>query len=420
MWKVRAKRTISLLVLVLLFWSLPVFSASAKKTEITFWHTYNTQSPEEKVLLTQVIPAFEKEYPDIKVVPQGIPYPDFHQKLVTSVAGGIVPDLVRMDIIWVPEFAEMDALLQLDKMEGFADLKSRVFPGPLSTCAWRGKYYGVPLDTNCQILLYNEDIFKEAGIKSPPKTLDEFEKVARSLTKKDAKGKVLQYGYCLPGPWAWYFLPWVWSGGGAITDPEITKASGYLNSPETIAILEKLVSLYKEGVLAPTIAQSGLGSWEGFGKGIYAMTQDGPWAFPCLEGQYKDLKIGAALFPAGKGGSCSVVGGEDIVIFKGSKNKDAAWKFVQHMLSMEAQIMMATTGQIPVLKAALDDPFIKSHPYYGLYLEQLKTAYARTPHPTWSRIEETIQVAFQAAVAGKSSVKDAMDDAAKKVDALLK
>lgn len=392
--------------------------AVAAKTEITFWHTYNTQSPEEETLVKKIIPAFEAKNPDIKVVAQNIPYQEMHQKLVTSVAGGMVPDLVRMDIIWVPEFANLGALEPLDDKPGFKELSDVVFKGPLSTNYWKGKYYGLPLDTNTQVFLYNKDIFAKAGLK-PPKTWDDFAKMAATLTKKSGN-KTTQYGYALPGPWAWYFLPWVWSNGGAITDPKITKATGYLNSPETIEAVEFLVDLYKKGYLAPTIAQSGLGSWEGMGGNLYASTQDGPWAFPSLEGQYKNLKLGADLMPAGRAGSISIVGGEDVRMFAGSKNKEAAWKFMKFLLEPWAQMEMAKVGQIPVREDVIDDPYFRDHPYYGIYLQQLKTAKARTPHPAYSKIEDIMQQAFQKVVAGKATAKQAFDDAAKQVDALLR
>lgn len=408
----------ALVLTVLALAALAATPVLAAKTEITFWHTYNTQSPEEQTLVKSIIPAFEAKNPDIKVIAQNIPYQEMHQKLVTSVAGGMVPDLVRMDIIWVPEFADLGALEGLDNEPGFTDLKDIVFPGPLSTNFWRGKYYGLPLDTNTQVFMYNKEIFAKAGLK-PPKTWDDFEKMAAALTKKSG-GKTSQYGYSLPGPWAWYFLPWIWSNGGALTDPKITKATGYLNSPETIDAIEFLVDLYKKGYLAPTIAGSGLGAWEGMGANQYASTQDGPWAFPSLEGQYKNLKLGAALMPAGKNGSISIVGGEDVVMFAGSRHKEAAWKFLRFLLEPWAQMQMARVGQMPVRDDVIDDPYFKNHPYYGVYLQQLKTAKARTPHPTYSKIEDIVQQAFQKAVAGKATAKQAFDEAAKQVDALLR
>src|SRR5919199_6790850 len=81
-----------------------------KTTTITFWDAYSSDGPEVKRLEKVVIPAFEKLDPDIKVKDVTIPYDSLHQKLVTAVAGGQLPDLVRSDIIWVPELANLGVL----------------------------------------------------------------------------------------------------------------------------------------------------------------------------------------------------------------------------------------------------------------------------------------------------------------------
>lgn len=396
------------LIAILIALSIPAVAAAQT---ITYWHTYSTGSGEEQTILEQVIPRFEAENPGIRVEAVGFPYDEFRQKLLTAFAGGVVPDLVRMDIIWVPEFAEMGALEALDEFEGFSELRDGVFPGPLATNYWDGSYYGLPLGTNTQVLLYNTD-----AVPTPPTTFDELEALAETLSNPDAN----VWAFAIPGPWAWYFLPWIWSNGGALTDEDITKASGYLNGPETVAAVEMLVDWYERGLIAPSFNNSGLGSWEGLGAGSYLATQDGPWAYPSIVGQYEDLNLAHALFPAGPAGSISIVGGEDIVMFSDSRNKDAAWKFLQFLLSPWTQSTMATTGQIPVINSALTDPFIVEHPYYGVYLEQLTTAKPRTPHPSYNRIETAVQNAVQRVLLGELDVQAALDQAAAEVDALLK
>ena len=74
-------------------------------TVIKYWHAYSDDSPELKTLESEVIPAFEKSHPGIKVESVPYPYDDLHQKLLTATAGGTLPCLVRSDIIWVPELA---------------------------------------------------------------------------------------------------------------------------------------------------------------------------------------------------------------------------------------------------------------------------------------------------------------------------
>ena len=85
-------------------------------TTVTFWDAYSAGGGEVKTLDNVIIPGFEKTHPGIVVKDVSVPYDDLHQKLVTAVAGSQLPDLVRSDIIWVPELAHLGVLAPLDKV----------------------------------------------------------------------------------------------------------------------------------------------------------------------------------------------------------------------------------------------------------------------------------------------------------------
>lgn len=384
-----------------------------KNVTLTFWHGYNPVETEH--FEKNVIPKFEEKYPGVKIKSVAIPYDQFYQTLITSIAGGTAPDLIRADLAWVPQLAQMGALEPLDTlMPDFSQYKDSVFPGTLAPNKWKDHYYGLPLDTNTRVLLWNKTLFEEAGLTEPPKTLEEFVTYAKKLSKA---GKV--WGYAEGGTGGWNFLPLLWSGGGEVTNEDLTKASGYLNSPESVAVLEMLVDLNKSGSLGPSILGGGLGTADGYAQNAYGMILDGPWMVPIFKEQYPNVEVKMSLMPAGKGGSVSVVGGEDIVIFKQSKHKEEAANFLRFMLSKETQLSMAEVGQIPVLKELADSDYMKNHPYYGIFMEQLKTAKARTPHPNWPKIDQAISEAVQMALRGEKSPKQALDDAAAQIDALL-
>src|SRR5579864_6128635 len=145
---------------------------AADVVTITYWHTHS--APEE-AQLTKLIAMFEQDNPNIKVQDTVYAYNDFQKALLTAIAGGQAPDVVRMDIVWVPQFAQQGALLQLDSaMTDFKTISDTTFPGTLATNYWNGKYWGLPLDTNTQVLLWNQKVFQAAGIKTPPTTVQEF------------------------------------------------------------------------------------------------------------------------------------------------------------------------------------------------------------------------------------------------------
>jgi multiple sugar transport system substrate-binding protein len=384
---------------------------------LTFWHAYNETSAENKMLTETLIPMFEKAHPNIKIQSLSVPYEDFRRKLITSISGGVAPDLIRSDIIWVPELADMGALVPLDeKMSDFGDIKTKVFPGPLSTTLWKDHYYGLPLDTNTKVWLYNKELYDLAGIKAPAKNISELADQCKALkaAKKDA------YLFATDGTFAWAVLPWIWSMGGDVLDPQMTKATGYLNSPKTVAAYELWLKLYSDGCIAPVVLGNGVDVWTGFAQDQYANLDNGPWTYPIIQGQFPDKKIYEAPFPAGEAGSIDVVGGEDVIMFQQSQHPAEAMEFIRFLLSSDYQLKMAETGQIPVLLDAANSDYMKNHAYYPAFMEQLKTARARPSHPSWSKMDEIITEAGQLILRKEMTPQAALDQAAAKIDALLK
>ncbi len=163
-------------------------SASPEITgTVTFWNGYAADGDEIKTFTDVVLPAFQAQYPNVTVEHQEIPYDDLRQKLVTGLAGGTLPDVLRADIIWVPEFADQGALLALDEeMPDFADLTATMFEGPVSTNKWGDHYYGLPLDTNTRVLFYNTGMFEEAGVAAAPTTIEELEAAMAKVKDRSA------------------------------------------------------------------------------------------------------------------------------------------------------------------------------------------------------------------------------------------
>ncbi|MEP6563009.1 MAG: extracellular solute-binding protein, partial [Nakamurella sp.] len=89
-------------------------TTAAVSGNVTFWHAYSAGGGEIKALEDTVIPAFEAKYPGTTVTAVQIPDSDMHQKLVTGVAGGALPDVIRADIVTVPELASLKVLLPLN------------------------------------------------------------------------------------------------------------------------------------------------------------------------------------------------------------------------------------------------------------------------------------------------------------------
>lgn len=387
-------------------------TAEKASGKLLFWHTYS--DAEEKVFNDEVITAFKKENSDVEVEVVRMPYDGLKQQLITAIAGEAAPDLMRMDLIWVPEFAKMGALEGLEGKEGFDTIKNSVYQGSLNTNLFNGKYYGLPLNTNTKVAIYNKAVLEEVGAKEAPKTFDELIELAKKLKDKDDK-----WGIGIGGAGPWAMGPYFWSLGGKITNDDYTKATGFVNSDESVKALEKIVSLYKEGLLGPCIIGEEPNTWGGMEASNYLMIDDGPWFFSMQKEKGIEDKVLAALMPTGPGGSHSIIGGEDIVMFKGSKNKTAAWELMKFTLGDTAQIAMGKTGLIPTLKSAAAADEFKNDAINQVYVKQLETALPRTPHPGWAKIEEHFQLAFEKAIRNEGQPKELLDELAAKIDEAL-
>ncbi len=390
----------------------PTEAPVVEPVTLQYWHTH---SDAEAAQLDQFIAAFEAANPGVTVESTRYAYSDYKTALLTAISSGAVPDAARLDIAWVSEFADQGALTQLDgNLPDFEAIIADTFPGPLSTNVWQDHYYGMPLDTNTQVLLWNKSVFEAAGLTAAPATMEEFAAVACQLT--DAAKKT--YGYAEGGTYFWAPAPVFYAMGGKVTDEKITTASGYVNGADSVAAFTMLKDLYDQGCLSPNLLGGGIATDAGHAEGTYAMIIDGPWMVDIYKGNYPNFEVNFAPVPSGpQGTTSSVVGGEDVVVLADSQNQEAAMKWAAYLLSPDAQKMMAAVGQMPTLASLVGDPAMPA--YFAVFQEQLKTAQARVPHPKWSDMDNAINNAYQRMLKGDQTPQEALDQAATEIDALL-
>ncbi|KLU60846.1 putative ABC transporter-binding protein precursor [Peptococcaceae bacterium CEB3] len=395
----------------------PAGKTGSSAVTITFWNAYSETDNEEKTIVNDVIPAFEKLHPGIKVQNVTLPYSNMQEKLFTAAAGQSLPDVARLDIIWMPQLAKLGVLVPQQNLTGWNDLSKKVFAGPLSTNVYEGKYYGLPLDTNTKVLFSNPAVLKAHGINHPPATMDQFIADIKKATSGSGKSRV--YGYTLPGDSLWQLIPWIDSFGGSVLSPDQKTATGYLNGPKTFAAINTLVGLYKAGYITG-ILPGATGDMDGLAKGEYAFIDEGPWDVPSMAKTYPQVKYNMSLWPAGPAGSVQVVGGEDIGIFNtDSAHEKAAWEFEKYMMSTKIQTEMQAAGQMSVLKKLPSSKRLAGLDYFNIFRKQLATAKSRPSVPAFTKIEQDIETEVTKAAQGKESVQQALDNATKEANALL-
>ncbi len=384
--------------------------APAEPETIVFWHTYS--EGEEQIFLNEIVPAFEAANPGITVDAVRMPVDGLQQQVITAASGDAAPDVMRMDITWVSQLGKLGALEPLTGYEGFSAIKDGALNAPMETNYNAGDYYGLPLNTNTTAAVWNMDFLKACGVTEAPKTLDELVALAKQYNDPANEKWVFTIG----GTYTWAMLPYFWSLGGNITNEDYSVATGYLNSDASIAALDTIASWYKDGVISPAIIGEQPDAWGGMSGGNYAMISEGPWFF---SSNTTTFETQATVMPSGSAGGISIVGGEDIVMFAGSAHKTAAWKFMQYMLSDEAQLAMTKAGMIPVMKSAMDQVDTSATPYLAAYLKQLESAKPRTPSANWGQIDTILGQSFETVIRGEATAKDALDAAAAQIDPLL-
>ncbi|MCR5279848.1 MAG: extracellular solute-binding protein [Lachnospiraceae bacterium] len=381
-------------------------SNAGETVTITFWHTYGDS--EEKAFLEEVLPLWEQKHPEIKVEAVRQDGSQYHEMIVTSFGTGMSPDVARVDITNVAAYANQGGLVALSDYSDFSDISKDYLEGPLSTNLFRGKYYGLPLDTNCKAAVVNLNVMGELGLSEAPSTMEEF------ISAAESRGS---YSLNVSGVGDWDMYPYFWLFGGQLTDDGFTKATGYLDSEASIAAIKKILELHDKKIFTIRDIDGSVDAWDGINS-EYAMFFEGPWYF----GSYEDTKakgIVAATIPTYNGRSASVVGGEDVVVFANSKNKDAAYEFAKFLTSSEAQLALLKSGQLPILKSLVSNEAIQSNPVWSVYMTQMNSALARIPSPNNSQIQEIWSEAITNIFLNNADVEAELHNAASLIDAQL-
>lgn len=349
--------------------------AGEEEITLTFWYTYGDS--EEAQLLDVVLPLWEAAHPNIKIETVRQDDSQYHQMIVTSFGTGMSPDVARVDITNVAAYANQGGLVALSDFSDFTSISDDYLEGPLSTNLYQGKYYGLPLDTNCKAAVVNMNVLAELGLSEVPATMEEFIEAAKD------RGT---YSLNVSGVGDWDMYPYFWLFGGTLTNDDFTQATGYLDSDESIAAFNKMIELHDEKIFTIRDVDGTVDAWDGINS-EYAMFFEGAWYFSSYEDS-EAKGIVASTIPTYEGRSASVVGGEDIVVFSTSDHPEEAYEFAKFMTSVEAQLAMLESGQLPVLKSLVENEEILSNPVWSVYMKQLESAQSRIPSPNNSQIEE--------------------------------
>lgn len=363
---------------------------------LTVWAMGN-----EGVKLKDLATKFEAANPGTKVNVTPVDWGVAVDKLQTAIAGHQTPDVSQMGTDMMGQFAETQAL---------EPVPANFQQGTFFQSAWNtnvvdGTVYGVPWYVETRMLYYRTDIAKKAGITAAPATWDDLAADAKALQSKGGA----KWGIALGTKnWQEYF-PFLWSNGGQVVDDS---GKFQLNSPQAVEALTFYDSFFKDG-LAPKSVPEGFDITPAFVSGTHPMFFSGPWHIGLLRDAggagFKD-KWALAPIPK-KVSSTSFIGGGNLVVYKDSKNKDLAWKFVQYLTDPKTQVdWYEDVTDLPAVQAAWDDPALKSDPNVAAFGEQLKSTQAQPAIPTWSEVSDALNSTLEKMTTGHLDAKAAADE----------
>jgi sn-glycerol 3-phosphate transport system substrate-binding protein len=398
--------------------------------EVPFFYPVAVGGPITKII-DGFAAGFEKENPGIKLHPiYSGSYQESIAKALTAVKSGDPP--VTSILLSTDMFTliDEDAIVPFDDLIKTADDKAWLksfYPAFMENSQTGGKTWGIPFQRSTIVLYYNKEAFKEAGLDPdrPPGTWKEMADYAQKLTRRDASGNVTQWGVQIPSSG---FPYWLFQGLTIENGVNLMNSAGtqvYYDKPEVIGALQywlDLVNKYK--VHPPGIVEWGTTPKDFFERKVAMMwTTTGNLTNVRSNAKFD---FGVAMLPASKQRG-SPTGGGNFYIFKKSTpaQREAAFKFIKWVTTPERAAQWGIdTGYVAVRADAWETPVMKKYvagfAAAAVARDQLPFAKAELSTHDNQRVTKALNDGLQAALTGTKTPEQAMKDAQREADRLLR
>ena len=353
-----------------------------------------------KGLYDKGINDFEAENQGVKVevIPAG--WDEANSKIIGLIQANEAPDVMITGSRSLRQFAELGAIEPLDQFMTEDFIGGRV-KTVLDTANIDKVQYGIPLGFSSRALYYRTDL-----IETPPTNWDELYEIAAKVKKENPE----IYGFAIPTDITSgtdELMNFIYQNGGTATDEQ---GNIKLLSPENIETLEFLKKFNDNKIIPDPVSTSRADQAPMFQNGDLAMFISGPWEKATLDENKEEAPYGVALLPEGTRMAETLVT-DSYSISSQSKNKELAWKLIEHMGKFEYQNNYdETIGFFPILKEEekeerYNDEFLKpvgEMSQYGI----------PDPHvPAWDTFNSEFINAVQRVMTGAATAEDALKDA---------
>ncbi|MFF2327417.1 MULTISPECIES: extracellular solute-binding protein [unclassified Streptomyces] len=382
--------------------------------KVTIWLMKDSVSAD---FLKRFTKAYEKEHPSVELDFRIQSWTGIGPKVTDALKGKDTPDVIEVGNTQVPQYAESGGLRDLT-LESMRDLGGEDWlPGLAEPGSIDGVQYGIPWYAANRVVIYNKDLFEQAGIKSPPKTREEWTAVSEQLDRNGNQGIYLagQNWYVLAG--------FIWDEGGELAEERGGDWIGALDSPEAI----RGMSFYKElqalGDGPKNADEEKPPQAEVFAEGDVAQIISVPGTAAQIEQLNPELKGKLGYFPipgkTAKAPGSVFTGGSDLIVPEKASQRAAGIEVVKALASQKWQEELAQTMSYVPNKPGL------AHVIEGqegtAAMAQGATEGRATPNsPQWANVEAVNPIKpYMTAVLEGGDPERAAKTASEKITTLL-
>ena len=377
-----------------------------------------------KPAIDEVIADFEKAHPDIQIKSEAISFSEIARQLALRVKSGNPPDVAQLagnDTFVIAATGKLEPLASYVS----ADLKVRLKPDATSGLQYEGKLIALPWTLAPAGFWYNKSVMSKAGLdpEKPPRTIDELTTALAAIRKSQPDVIPLALDttnrpFSLQSNW-----PWIATFGAM----PIGGVKDRADSPQMKRYLAWMRDLAKKGYIDP-------GRKIGEFRPLAAQDKVAfVWDQVLLQGVIQSAnkmsdadfyrRWGVTTQPAGPSGkSYSFEGGHQLVMFADSKQKKAAWTFIQYLAASPEAIKTYTLGpgsSLPPLSAAPSPEFVAKldTPIYRSFSANIVPTLTTPPFgPAFASASSAIMAGVQQAVTGSEPIDEIANSIQQQLD----
>lgn len=389
--------------------------SSAAYAETTLKLVEVITSPERTEVLKQMVGEFEAANPEVKVEITSLPWGQAFEKLATMVSGGDIPDVIEMPDTWLALYAGSNQLASLEDRIKAWDNGATLTDKTMDMARQAGgTAYMIPYGFYLRAMFYNKKLLAEAGVDTPPGTMDEFMAASEAVSKLDGK-----YGYCLRGgpggTNGWVMMAATMNGSNEFFTED---GKSRMNEPGSVAGIQFLIDMYQKGYAPKDSVNWGFNEIvAGFYSGTCAFLDQDPDALIGIAERMPAEDFAVIPMPVGPADKAfPTIGFAGWSVFAASQHQDDAWNLIATLSSPEANATWAKrVGVIPIHTGADQDPYFKTDQFKGWFEELNNPKYVPTIMPTyleqWGYFTSTVMLeGAQQALLGQRTAQDLADE----------